>query len=390
MEIPLEQPLREVSKELQLNVRRVQIDLLWRNAPAGYAANILVALAVTLTLSKSAGVAIQLWFAGVVLITLLRGVVSYFYFFTPRQTMDPRFWGKLFIALTFLTGLTWGVLGGAIYPLADQYGQSLIVVVVVGITAGAVVTTGFVASAYYVYLVTALAPYVARAFGGDERFDMPLGVLAVIYAAFMVVAARRTSYNLVNNLVSIHRLEETTRELNRAQHDQLTGLPTRGLLYDRLDQAVLHAERHHTLLAVLFVDLDGFKEINDREGHDAGDEVLRQLAQRFKETVRAEDTVARHGGDEFVFLLNDLSSRADVEAIVRKLLAHIAALQIGADRTLMLTGSIGVAFYPDDGNNGAQLISRADAAMYRAKQRGKNTYVMSGGDAVPAVAGQNA
>jgi diguanylate cyclase (GGDEF)-like protein len=226
-------------------------------------------------------------------------------------------------------------------------------------------------------LVTALAPYVLRALGGDERFDLPLGVLAVIYAGFMVVAARRTNYNLVSNLVSIHQLEETTRELIRAQHDQLTGLPTRALLYDRLDQAVLHAERTQKLLAVLFVDLDGFKGVNDSDGHDAGDEVLRQLALRFKETVRAEDTVARHGGDEFVLVLGELNGAADVEPIVRKLLAQIAALPIGNNRSRMLTASIGVAFYPNDGKTGAALITSADAAMYRAKQRGKNTYVFS-------------
>jgi diguanylate cyclase (GGDEF)-like protein len=242
------------------------------------------------------------------------------------------------------------------------------------VTAGAVVTTGFVATAYYVYLVTALAPYVIRAFGGDPRFDMPMGVLAVIYAGFMIVAAHRTNQNLVSNLVSIHQLEETTRELIRAQHDQLTGLPTRSLLYDRLDQAVLHAERHQRVLAVLFIDLDGFKEINDTLGHDAGDEALRQLAQRFKETVRAEDTVARHGGDEFVLVLAEINGAAEVEPIVRKLLAQIAALQIGGDRVRMLTGSIGVALYPADASTGMALISCADAAMYRAKQRGKNTY----------------
>lgn len=387
MEIPLERPLRELSTELQQSVRRVQVDLLWRNAPAGYAANVLVALAVMLTLSETLTPAVQLWFFGVLAVTLIRAVSSYFYFSAPRHEVDAARWGKVFIGLTFMTGMTWGVLGGFLYPMTDQYGQSLIVVVVVGITAGAVVTTGFVATAYYVYLGTALAPYVLRVFGGDERFDVPLGVLAVIYAGFMVVAARRTSHNLVSNLVSIHQLEQTTRELNRAQHDQLTGLPTRGLLYDRLDQAVLRAERTHKLLAVLFIDLDGFKEINDTLGHDAGDEALRQLAQRFKETVRAEDTVARHGGDEFVLVLGDINAPADVEPIARKLLAHIAALQIGSDRTRMLTGSIGAAFYPHDAKRGGDLITRADAAMYRAKQEGKNAYALSSGEAHPSAAG---
>jgi two-component system, sensor histidine kinase len=216
MEISSNLALRKLSKERQLSVRREQIDLLWRNAPAGYVANVVVALAVTVILSKALGFSIQLWFAGVVAVTLIRCVFAYFYFTSSRENRDPNFWGKLFIGLTFLTGLTWGVLGGVLFPQADPYGQSLIVVVVVGITAGAVVTNGFVAMAYYVYLVTALAPYVIRAFGGDQRFDMPLGVLAVIYAGFMVVAARRTNQNLVSNLVSIHQLEEITRELNRA------------------------------------------------------------------------------------------------------------------------------------------------------------------------------
>jgi diguanylate cyclase (GGDEF)-like protein len=387
MEISPNLALRKLSKALQLNVRRVQVDLLWRNSPAGYIANVLVALTVTLTLA-SLGTAIQLWFAGVLAVNAMRAVITYIYFSLQRDRVDPHFWGPLFIGLTFLTGLTWGVLGGVLFPLADQFGQSLMVMVIVGVTAAAVVTNGFIAMAYYVYVVTALAPFIVRALGGGDGFDMPLGLLALIYGSFMLVAARRTTHNLVSNLVSIHQLEETTRELNRAQHDQLTGLPTRSLLYDRLEQAVLHAERHHRVLAVLFIDLDGFKEINDTLGHDAGDAVLRQLAQRFKETVRAEDTVARHGGDEFVLVLDEVSGAADVEPVVRKLLVQIAALQIGDDRARILTGSIGVAFYPADAKTGSALISCADAAMYSAKQRGKNTYALHAslraGHAAPA------
>lgn len=377
MELPVESPLRNLSSELRLSVRQVQVDLLWRNSPAGYVANVFVALVIMLTLSNTLGIAVKIWFATVLAVTFARAALTLVYIRARRQSADPDFWGVLFIALTFMTGSTWGVLGGFLFPHADPYGQSLIIVVVVGITAGAVVTNGFIATAYYVYLGTAMAPYIVRTLSGDQRFDLPLGAMAVIYSMFMVVAARRTNENLVNNLVSIHQLEQATRELIRAQHDQLTGLPTRGLLYDRLQQAMLHAERHQKLLAVLFMDLDGFKQVNDTYGHDAGDEALRLLALRLKESVRAEDTVARHGGDEFVLVLGDLNDFGEVEPIVHKLLAQITALQISGDRRCKLTASFGVAFYPGEGKTGAELISLADAAMYRAKQDGKNTFAMN-------------
>jgi diguanylate cyclase (GGDEF)-like protein len=373
-----------LSDELKLRVRRAQVDLLWRNSVPGYAATALIALILTATLSKSLAMGIRLWFIGVLVITLARVALLYVYRTTPRSRIDPHKWGGIFVASSGTMGIAWGILSGVLFAQADQHGQTLIAITVAGIVAGAVVTNGFIAAAYYAFLVPALLPLILNAFQGSAQFGVPLGVLALIFAFFMFMSARRTNQSLVENLVAIYRLEEITRELNRAQHDQLTGLPTRSLLFDRLDHAILHADRHRKQLAVLFIDLDGFKQFNDTHGHDAGDELLRRVAQRLKDSVRAEDTVARHGGDEFVLVLGDISNPADVEPIVRKLLAQVAAVRIDGAPARALTASIGVAFYPGDGRDGARLISRADAAMYQAKQRGKDTYALSGAEAAPA------
>lgn len=369
--------LEALSSDLQLRVRRAQVDMLWRHSLPGYVATVVIALILTLTLSNSLAPGIHYWFAGVFIITVIRVWLMYTYRSKPAHTIDPHRWGTIFIASSGAIGIAWGIMSGVLFAQASEHGQALIAITVAGMVAGAVVTNGYIADAYYAFLTPALVPLILRAFQGDAQFGVPLGILASIFGIFMLLSVRRTNRSLVNNLISIYRLEEMTQELNRAQHDELTGLPTRGLLYDRLDQAILHAERHRSLLAVLFIDLDGFKNINDALGHDAGDELLRLLAQRLKESVRAEDTVARHGGDEFVLALGELHNASDVEPIVRKLLARIAALQIGNDLGRMLTASIGVAFYPSDGRNGIELISHADAAMYRAKQRGKNTYEFS-------------
>lgn len=385
MIVTTESPLATLGTELQLRVRRAQVDMLWRHSLPGYIATVVISFILMVTLSTSLAPGIHYWFTGVFAITVVRVWLMYRYRSTPAHVIDPHRWGNIFIASSGSIGIAWGVMSGVLFAQANEHGQALIAITVAGMTAGAVVTNGYIADAYYAFMIPALAPLILRAFQGDAQFGVPLGILASIFGVFMFISVRRTNRSLVNDLVSIYRLEEMTQELNRAQHDELTGLPARGLLYDRLDQAILHAERHRSLLAVLFIDLDGFKSINDTLGHDAGDELLRQLAQRLKESVRAEDTVARHGGDEFVLALGELHNASDVEPIVRKLLARIAALQIGSDLGRMLTASIGVAFYPNDGHNGSELISRADAAMYRAKQRGKNTFEFSSGNAQPDV-----
>jgi diguanylate cyclase (GGDEF)-like protein/PAS domain S-box-containing protein len=160
-----------------------------------------------------------------------------------------------------------------------------------------------------------------------------------------------------------------------ATHDLLTDLPNRFLFNDRLNQAVAKAKRGDRRFAVLFLDLDGFKEVNDRFGHQKGDVVLQQVGERLKGCLRGSDTLARLGGDEFSLILEDILDTRSTAAVPQKLLAALAAPFYLDENELTITASIGVSLYPDDGETTELLLKQADTAMYRAKELGGNTYV---------------
>ncbi|HSY07641.1 MAG TPA: EAL domain-containing protein [Steroidobacteraceae bacterium] len=166
----------------------------------------------------------------------------------------------------------------------------------------------------------------------------------------------------------------TARMSYLAQHDSLTALPNRMLLTDRLTQMMSLAQRHQQKIAVLYVDLDCFKHINDSLGHGIGDRVLQSVAQRLLSSVRSSDTISRYGGDEFVILLADAVHAQDALVSVDKILLALAAPHRVEQHDLSITASIGIAIYPDDGTDAATLIKHADFAMLHAKDSGRNSY----------------
>jgi diguanylate cyclase (GGDEF)-like protein/PAS domain S-box-containing protein len=159
-----------------------------------------------------------------------------------------------------------------------------------------------------------------------------------------------------------------------AQHDFLTGLPNRMLLNDRVNQAITLAPRHMKKVAVLFLDLDGFKHINDSLGHPIGDKLLQSIAKRLVECVRGSDTVSRQGGDEFVVLLSEVAHAEDAAISALRMLEAVAQAHSIDGHDLHVTTSIGVSVYPDDGQDAETLIKNADTAMYQAKENGRQSY----------------
>jgi len=159
-----------------------------------------------------------------------------------------------------------------------------------------------------------------------------------------------------------------------AEHDSLTGLPNRLLLNDRVSQAIVLAPRHNKKVALLFLDLDGFKHINDSLGHPIGDKLLQSTAKRLVDCVRATDTVSRQGGDEFVVLLSEVEHAEDAAITARRMLQAVAEPQSIDQHDLHVTTSIGLSVYPDDGLDAETLVKNADTAMYQAKENGRHAY----------------
>lgn len=172
--------------------------------------------------------------------------------------------------------------------------------------------------------------------------------------------------NLEKKLSDTKVQEEKNRYL--AYHDVITGLANVALFNDRLEQALVQAERHSRSLGVMFIDLDKFKSINDTHGHDIGDQVLKMVASQLQTCVRDEDTISRRGGDEFLCLLVEVNEDANVEKIANLMIEKISEVYEINNVKIIVRSSIGIAIYPKDGTSADVLLKNADAAMYKAKQ----------------------
>ena len=200
-----------------------------------------------------------------------------------------------------------------------------------------------------------------------------------LYAEMKTISAVRDENNVITHYVSlctdITLLKEHQDQLERIIHyDMLTKLPNRSLFADRLSQAMLRCNRHDQSLAVVFLDLDGFKNVNDAYGHDMGDDLLIALSRRMKDVFRDGDTLARIGGDEFVAVITNLEKVEDCEPVLERILLAASGPVVLGDAALKVSASIGVTFYPQDSVDAGQLVRHADQAMYVAKELGKNRY----------------
>lgn len=186
----------------------------------------------------------------------------------------------------------------------------------------------------------------------------------------------------IHNMLEVRLLYKELAQYSKKQqelalHDPLTGLPNRRLLEDRIATTLQHAARHNRKAAVMYLDLDGFKPVNDTHGHATGDEILKLVAQRLVSSSRKEDTVARVGGDEFVIVLAEVANVASAQEPASKLIEVVSEPYQVGDLTLNLSTSIGIALYPDHADDVHQLIHMADQALYDAKRSGKNRHCVA-------------
>lgn len=199
--------------------------------------------------------------------------------------------------------------------------------------------------------------------------------LAVSREAHLVEANERLVLAAMQAIESADTVRGDLDALTHAsQTDSLTGVPNRGLMLDRMETALAMASRRGTQLAVLFIDLDGFKDVNDKLGHARGDAVLHGVASCLSACLRQSDTVSRHGGDEFLLLLTEIASAADAATVATKILSELSQPGRFIDASMRLGASVGIALYPADGTRPDTLIEHADMAMYRAKLRGGGVF----------------
>jgi diguanylate cyclase (GGDEF)-like protein len=214
--------------------------------------------------------------------------------------------------------------------------------------------------------------------GGMQHSSLALtiGIITICILIITLSISALDSQFAVRYERIANSLQEANEQLrNLALYDNLTGLPNRILLEDRMEQAVTFAKRNRNHFALMFVDLDQFKPVNDSYGHDVGDELLKSVAQRLNSCIRKSDTVARTGGDEFIIVLSEINKRDDAGVVCSKVLDELSRPFFIMGNEIEISGSIGISVYPKDGEELDTLKANADIAMYHAKKEGRNKFI---------------
>ena len=328
----------------------------------------LVALPVSLSRSFTSG-----WQSLYTIHIVLATIVLCFYFFRKRIPFFIKSAFEIVVLLFLGVGslLTFGLAGNGVawlvfinFFVAAIYSPrtttiTAIVSVMILVTVGIGIVTGSIrpnidANDYVVQISSWATIWV--------------GLSTIFFAAFRSMGVLQQSTH--NLLQEIQRQQEQIVHL--ANHDQLTGLPLMRLARDRLEVASSHAIRYNKKVAILFIDLDGFKKINDTYGHESGDYVLQQTAQRIRQAIRAEDTIARIGGDEFLAILGDVSESQSIANIAGKIILELSQPIVQGNKSMSVGASVGISLFPDDASDLDTLKRLADEAMYKVKKIGKN------------------
>jgi diguanylate cyclase (GGDEF)-like protein len=366
--------------DFNARIKRSQVELSYSGLPAA-----LIAIMVNTTIiviaqwSVISQKILVIWFSAMLCLSLYRYYIYRLY--QARKTDEGLMtaWRQRAIVGSLVSGVIWGSAAFLLVPLQEQFHQTIIIATLIGMVAGGIVTQASLLPASLGYMLLVLIPLLARLFSLGGPANIGLGILTCVYLVVMSYGAIRIHRNLSDSLTMSLRQEHSRKIIEHlAFHDALTNLPNRRLLIERLTKDIARSIHHAHIGALLFLDMDNFKTLNDSLGHQQGDELLKQLAERLDNCLREEDTASRLGGDEFVLLMPELAD-LEIEAIelaestaqrIQKTLAQPFKL---GNSDIHMSASIGIALFPIHGNNADDLLKRADYAMYQAKAIGRNT-----------------
>ncbi len=385
-----------VGQEALTDVKSEQIRILFAAVPASLLSILLSSLVLCVVQWPVVDPAtIIAWFCGTNLLSVARYLCYRQFRRIDRGRTVAGHWFRLAIVTSAASGLSWGIGGFLLFPEHSPVHQMFLAFVVAGICAGAITTLSAIVEASRAFVLFALLPVLVKINLLENEVTLAMTGLTFLFMIMILVSAQRLNQTIVESLeVRLARELAEQKVRYQAQFDALTDLPNRRLLLSTLRQEIAKAERHRRFGAVLFVDLDRFKAINDSLGHAVGDDLLVQVAARISARLREEDTVGRLGGDEFVVLLPEVGEDEDAAG------AH--ALRIADDIRLRfkqpfeihgheihLTISSGVALYPC-GVSADDLLKYADVAMYEAKNAGRDAIRLFSRDMQEAVNQQRA
>jgi diguanylate cyclase (GGDEF)-like protein len=322
------------------------------------------------------------WYAVFVLITILRFLLVSEFLARAHTDRNYLLWRNLYIAGAALGGACWGFVGAFIFPFVNSMQQTLCILVLSGVTAGAVPLLSIILDAAILFLLFAIIPFIISIFNTNnptyELFDVTLS----IYLLYLINLSHKSYQNVKNIMWLRYENEKLIKEMSvintklgsLATHDPLTLVANTNLFYNDLSKALKVNDRKKTISALLFIDLDKFKEVNDTHGHQTGDKVLLYVVDRAKKNIRGNDKIARIGGDEFAIILEDIGSEENIKKVAQKICESVAEPIVFDGYIIHISASIGISIYPSDCSDMKTLIKQADDAMYYAKQHGGNHF----------------
>lgn len=277
-----------------------------------------------------------------------------------------------------LSSMIWGAVGLMMIRYGQLEQQLFVSYLIAGLSAGAIVSYSIDRISAMTYIAFAVLPTLIGFIVLGHAMSIPMAIAGMIYVIFSMYSIQAFYRNLLEGVLLRQEASAREEEIKRlAFYDALTNLPNRRLLIERLQHALVMSRRSGKRGALLFLDLDHFKMLNDTLGHDMGDQLLKQVAERLKLSVRESDTVARLGGDEFVVMLEDLSEQQhaatkQVEHITNQMIARLNYPYLLGKHEYASTPSIGIAMFGEHGESEEDLLKHADIAMYQAKSAGRN------------------
>lgn len=390
--------------EVAARVRAEQLALVYANtsgAIAVHALTGLITVAITWT-TLDRGLLLG-WLAVLLALCTLRWRLNQAWSRARRGAADVPLWETRIVAATFVMGVVWGSAGIPMFVDGGGLQLGFAVFVLGGMSAGSVATLGPIRKAYLSFTLPIALCMIIGLLGRGDRDSFALAMLCVMFVGALIVTVGRFSdlvarnlelrlrnESLVDSLSSSNRqlaeanklLRHEVEERSRAEawadflarHDALTGLPNRRMQHDRFQLAATQARRKHLRVAVMFIDLDRFKAVNDSLGHAAGDRLLCEIAQRLRHCLRDVDSISRQGGDEFILLLGEVADRNAVAHVAERILEILAEPIRIDDVRAEVGGSIGISLFPDHGSDFDLLVRCADTALFRAKREGRGDY----------------